>query len=99
MRDQICYYYNKSSIQQEGKSFHQQIRFKFNPLNAELNPICHLLTLLGAHHILHVSGVRVKEDTSEMLGARCWWRSWLRHCATCQKVVGSIPDGVIGIFY
>ena len=27
------------------------------------------------------------------------WRSWLRHCATSQKVVGSIPDGVIGIFH
>jgi hypothetical protein len=27
--------------------------------NAELNLICHLLTLLGAHHILHVSRVRV----------------------------------------
>ena len=23
------------------------------------------------------------------------WRSWLRHCATNQKVVGSIPDGDI----
>jgi len=31
----------------------------FNPLNAELNPICHLLALLGAHHILQVSKVRV----------------------------------------
>jgi hypothetical protein len=31
-----------------------------NPLNAELTPICHLLVLLLAHHILHVSGVRVK---------------------------------------
>jgi len=31
-----------------------------NPLNAELNPICHLLALLGAHHILHVSRTRVK---------------------------------------
>ena len=31
----------------------------FNPLNAELNPICHLLALLGAHHILHVSRIRV----------------------------------------
>jgi len=30
-----------------------------NNLNAELNPICHLLALLGAHHILHVSRVRV----------------------------------------
>ena len=27
------------------------------------------------------------------------WRRWLRHCATGRKVVGLIPDGVIGIFY
>jgi hypothetical protein len=26
------------------------------------------------------------------------WHSWLRHCATSWKVVGSIPNGVIGIF-
>ena len=31
-----------------------------NPLKAELNPIRHLLALAGAHHILHVSRVRVK---------------------------------------
>ena len=31
-----------------------------NPLNAELNPVCHWLALLGAHHILHVSRIRVK---------------------------------------
>jgi len=31
-----------------------------NPLNAELNPICHLLALLGPSHILHVSRIRVK---------------------------------------
>jgi hypothetical protein len=31
-----------------------------NPLNTELNPICHLLALLGAHHILHISRIRVK---------------------------------------
>jgi hypothetical protein len=30
-----------------------------NPLNAKLNPICHLLALLGAHLILHVSRIRV----------------------------------------
>jgi hypothetical protein len=34
--------------------------FLINPLNAELNPICHLLALLGADHILHVSKLRVK---------------------------------------
>jgi len=31
-------------------------------LNAELNPICHLLALLGAHHIFHVSGLRINFD-------------------------------------
>jgi hypothetical protein len=30
----------------------------FSPLT-ELNPICHLLALLGAHHIFHVSRLRV----------------------------------------
>jgi hypothetical protein len=30
-----------------------------NTLNAKLNPICHLLALLGAHPILHVSRIRV----------------------------------------
>jgi len=30
-----------------------------NPLNHELNPI-YLLALLGAHHFLHVSRIRVK---------------------------------------
>ena len=34
----------------------------FNSLNAELNPICHLLALIGAHHILHVSWISVKHD-------------------------------------
>jgi len=33
---------------------------KINPLNAELNPICHLLALLGSHHIIHVSRIRIK---------------------------------------
>ena len=32
----------------------------FNPLNAELNPIRHLLALVGARHFVHVSGIRVK---------------------------------------
>jgi hypothetical protein len=25
-----------------------------NPLNAQLNPTCNLLSLLGVHHILHI---------------------------------------------
>jgi len=31
------------------------------------------------------------------MGARCWWRSWLRHRDTSRKVAGSIPDGVTGV--
>ena len=38
---------------------HLQLFRRINPLNAELNPICHLLALLGAHHIHHVSRIRV----------------------------------------
>jgi hypothetical protein len=30
-----------------------------HPLKAELKPICHLLALLEAHRILHISGIRV----------------------------------------
>jgi hypothetical protein len=33
-----------------------------NSLNAELNSICPLLTLFGAHHIFHVSGLRVNNE-------------------------------------
>jgi hypothetical protein len=36
-----------------------------NPLNAKLNPICHFLALLGAHHILHVSRIRVEFPPKE----------------------------------
>jgi len=35
-------------------------KYVFNLLHAELNPICHLLALLGSHHIFHVSRIRVK---------------------------------------
>ena len=36
------------------------VRIGLSPLNAKLNPICHLLALLGARHILHISRIRVK---------------------------------------
>jgi len=34
---------------------------EINPLNADLNPICHLLALLGSYHILNISRIRVKQ--------------------------------------
>ena len=37
------------------------IQWELNPLNAELNPICHFLALWGTHHILHVSRVSVND--------------------------------------
>ena len=42
------------------------VRF-INPLNPELKPICYLLALLGAHHFLHVSRIRVKLLTLRLL--------------------------------
>ena len=47
-----------------------------NMLKAELNPICHLLVLLGTHHILHVSRIRVKcQVKSHPLFAGIVWNS------------------------
>ena len=43
-----------------------------NPLNPELNPICYLLALLGAHHFLHVSRIRVKSLTFRLLMSYIW---------------------------
>jgi hypothetical protein len=37
-----------------------EMKLIFNPLNTELNPICYLPALLGAHLIFHVRGLRVK---------------------------------------
>jgi len=42
-------------------------KMKLNPVNPELNPICYLLALLGAHHFLHVSRIRVKLLTFRLL--------------------------------
>ena len=41
------------------------IKMDLNPLNTKLNLICHLLALLGAHHILHISRIRVKATGCE----------------------------------
>jgi hypothetical protein len=42
-----------------------------NPLNAELNPICHLLALLDSHLIFHVSRIRVNPFISHSV-----WRQF-----------------------
>ena len=56
----------------------------FKGLNAELHPICHLLALLGAHHMFRVSGLRVNEasifstDFQEMIKINQNPSSWSR---------------------
>ena len=56
----------------------KQLLDDFNPLNAELNPICHLLALLGGATIVVVSRLRVKETSGcwkfieEALGRTLW---------------------------
>jgi len=54
-----------SRSQQLHSTGFQTLRYPVNHLNAQLNPICHLLVLLGAHHILHVSRIRVKSLSAD----------------------------------
>ena len=52
-----------------------------NPSNAELNPIFHLLVLLGAHPILHVSRIRVNiqfDNIKDVVMASCALHNFLR---------------------
>jgi len=46
-------------MNKERKESEQSGHDPINPLKPELNPI-YLLALLGAHHFLHVSRIRVK---------------------------------------
>ena len=50
-----------------------------NPLNPELNPICYLLALLGIHHFLHVSRIRVKSLTFRRLMSYICMYIWSTH--------------------
>ena len=42
----------------------------FNCLDANLNSTCHLLVLLGAQHIFHVSGIRVNCNNTHKYNCR-----------------------------
>jgi len=45
------------------------LNIRFNTFNAELNPVCHLLSLLEAHHIFHVSRIRVNVKSVHFVGS------------------------------
>ena len=52
----------------------------FNTLNAELNPVRHFMALVGAHHIVHVSRVRVKYPNRDwLLALTCHCRVGLQN--------------------
>jgi hypothetical protein len=46
------------------------IRF-INHLNAELNPLCHLLAMAGAHHFVDASRMRVKNLSGFFFSVSC----------------------------
>jgi hypothetical protein len=48
-----------------------QYQLGINPLNAQLNPICQLLALLVAHHILHVGS----KGLNRLLNSPLLWQS------------------------
>ena len=54
--------------------------------NVDLNPICHLLAFLGAHLILHVSGIRVKGFLFDNL-------TWLR------SMISRLPATLCTIYF
>ena len=57
----------------------------FNPLNDELNSICHLLALLGVHHFLHVSKIMVKSLTLRLLMSYIYGAPILDVCRSHTK--------------
>ena len=56
------------------------IKTHLNPLNAELNPICHLLALLGGAIIVVVSRLRVKA------------REWMCGRHSCDSRLNQFTD-------
>ena len=70
----------------------------FNPLNAELNPICYLLALLRVHYFLHVSRIRVNAGNAitvyrphivSLSWAITRGYSWVRHVPWLGMLVQS----------
>jgi len=55
-------------------------------LNAEIDPICHLLALLVAHHILHASRRRVKEWSLQRQHKSFLIKMWFRRCKRYTKL-------------
>ena len=73
----ICFHFNHWNCEPKCDSVNlHAVPLNINPLNAKLSPICHLLALVWAHRILHISRVRVKKNNNigvlvELLYSSC----------------------------
>jgi hypothetical protein len=83
-----------SNLRNNEHSSTEHILVAFNPLNAEFNPICQLLALLVAHHIVHISRIMVnKASRTPRKTSRSHWviyeDSRLLRCEDLQRVDSS----------
>jgi hypothetical protein len=82
---------------------HETFLAILNHLKANLNPICHLLALSGAHHILHVSRIRVNVGSYSATKycpfygfpehGKC--RTMSRHMQDCYAVKFSVIGDIV----
>jgi hypothetical protein len=65
-----------------------------NPSNAELNPICHLLALEGAHHFVDFSRIRVKLQTIIMKNSKAELEKISFQSSQCLRRIwiGNVSD-------
>jgi len=78
--------------------FNFALEYAINPLKAELNPICHLLALLGAHLILHISRIRVKRVQVNQDGLKLNGTHWLLAYADDVNIQRTYCKGKCGSF-
>ena len=68
---------------------------RISPSDTKLNPICRLLALLGAHHILHVSRVRVNTDMESFIcNDRDLEVFWIRDVTIIWSTMPKMYEGV-----
>ena len=70
----------------------------YRPVDFDNAVIISVDPLIGNHNIIFGLFAKFQKGTINLIGAR-GGAVGRRHCATSQKVAGSIPDGVIGMFH
>ena len=65
------------------------MNYSINTLDAKLYPMCHLLALLGAHHILHVSRIRVKQEYNHIYIDKKYNLKNMKACDNNKTHIGS----------